>query len=68
MEDLLDRSPEVLRERDRQRERRRVALVLDRVDRLARDVHRRPELLLRESALGAQVPDLVLHLVDGKLA
>jgi hypothetical protein len=46
MEDLLYLRAEVTGERDRQRQRGRVALLLDRVDRLARDVHRLTELLL----------------------
>src|SRR3954467_8305995 len=66
MEHVLHGHPEVPRERHRQRQRRRVALLLDRVDRLARDVHRLRELLLRELALGAEAADFVAH--DVKLA
>src|SRR3954463_15633297 len=61
MEDLLDGLPEVARERDRQRQRRRVALLLDGVDGLARDVHRPRERLLRELPVGAEGTDVVLH-------
>src|SRR3954470_16309695 len=61
MEDLLDGLPEVVGERDRQRQRRRVALLLDGVDGLARDVHRLRERLLRELPAGAEGADVVLH-------
>src|SRR3954463_4094584 len=61
MEDLLDRLPEVARERDRQRQRRRVALLLDGVDGLARDVHGLSERLLRELPVGAEDADVVSH-------
>src|SRR3954465_3765457 len=61
MEDLLDGLPEVVRERDRQRQPRRVALLLDGVDGLARDVHRLRERLLRELPAGAEGADVVLH-------
>src|SRR3954451_22303078 len=46
MEHLFDGRVEVLGERHRQRQRGRVALLLDRVDRLARDAHGLGELLL----------------------
>src|SRR5690348_10545781 len=62
MEDLLDGLPEVARERDRQWQRRRVALLLDGVDGLARDVHRLRERLLRELPVGAESADVVSHL------
>src|SRR5215213_8478639 len=68
MEDLLYVHAEVAGERDGERKRRAVALLLDRVDRLAGDVHRRAELLLREPALRAQLLDTVVHRGDGKLA
>src|SRR3954454_6952261 len=61
MEDLLDGLLEVARERDRQGQRRRVALLLDGVDGLARDVHRFRKRLLRELAAGAERADVVLH-------
>src|SRR4051794_8955560 len=61
MEDLLYVRAEVAREREGEGQRGRVALFLDRVDGLARDVHRLPELLLREATLRAEVPDTVVH-------
>ena len=61
MEHLFYGRVEVSGERDRQRERRRVALFFDRVDRLARDVHRLGELLLRQRVRRAEVSHLVLH-------
>src|SRR4051794_35559074 len=57
MEDLLYSGAEVPGERDRQRQGGRVALLLDRVDRLARHVHRLAELLLGEPALVPQFLD-----------
>src|SRR4051812_25221700 len=68
MEDLLDWLVEVASQRDGQRQRGRVALLLDRVDRLPRDAHRLPELLLGEAACVAELADLVSHGVNGKLA
>src|SRR3954467_8855616 len=61
MEDLLYVRAEVAGERDGERQRRGVALLLDRVDRLAGHVHRRAELLLRKAALRAQLLDTVVH-------
>src|SRR3954468_19492428 len=61
MEHVLHGSLEEARERDGQRQRRRVALLLDRVDGLARDVHGLPELLLRELARRTQGADVVAH-------
>lgn len=63
IEYLLYGLVEVTRERDRQREGGCVALRLDRVDRLPRDVHLRRQPLLGEAARGAQSSDLVLHLL-----
>src|SRR5829696_8997753 len=61
MEDLLYVRAEVARERDGERQRGGVALLLDRIDGLARDGHRLAELLLGEPALGAQLLDTVVH-------
>src|SRR3954447_12594805 len=61
MENLLYVRAEVAGERDGERQRGRVALLLDRVDRLAGDGHRLAELLLREAALGPQLLDTVVH-------
>src|SRR3954466_10790843 len=61
MEDLLYVRAEVAGERDGERQRGRVALLLDRVDRLAGDGHRLAELLLGEAALGPQLLDTVVH-------
>src|SRR3954447_6473631 len=61
MEDLLYVRAEVAGERDREGQRGRVALLLDRVDRLARNGHRLAELLLGEAALGPQLLDTVVH-------
>src|SRR4249919_2285901 len=49
MKDLIHRSTEEPRECDGQGKRRGVALLLDRVDRLARDAHRLRKLLLGEA-------------------
>src|SRR5438093_4861524 len=49
IEDLLHRSLEVPGERDRERQRRRVALLLDRVDRLPGDACRLCQVLLGET-------------------
>src|SRR5688572_9202709 len=59
MEDLLDGAAEVPGQSDRERERGRVALLLDGVDRLAGDAHRLAELLLGERLVGPQGPDFV---------
>jgi hypothetical protein len=67
IEDLLHRTPEEARESQRKRQGRRVPLLLDRVDRLARDVDGLGQLLLRESSLGPERPDVVSHR-DVKLA
>src|SRR4051812_30370282 len=67
MEDLLHARPEEARQRDGQRQGRRVALFLDGVDGLARDGHGLRELLLREARLGPEGLDLVAH-DDVKLA
>src|SRR5262249_22052722 len=61
MKYLLNRFAEEARQRDREGQGRRVALDLDRVDRLARDVHLLRQLLLGEAAFGAQSSDLVPH-------
>src|SRR5215207_2161756 len=61
MEYLLYGLVEEARERDRQRQRRCVALLLDRVDGLARDVHRLRELLLGELPVGTEMSDFVAH-------
>src|SRR5262249_1472638 len=63
IEHLLLRSPEEPCEREGERQGRGVALLLDRVDRLPRDVHRLGELPLRETELGPQLPDQVPHRV-----
>src|SRR3954451_16603620 len=60
-EDLLYVRAEVAGERDGERQRGRVALLLDRVDRLAGDGHRLAELLLGQAALGPQLLDTVVH-------
>src|SRR5262245_7170302 len=63
MKYLLYGSVEVTREGDRQWKRRRVALGLDRVDRLARDVHLLGEPLLGKPQIGAESSNLVSHLM-----
>src|SRR5512132_887879 len=67
MKYLLNRFAEVARQGERQGKRRGVALRLDRVDRLARDVHLLGEPLLRELLLTTQSSNFVLHR-DVKLA
>src|SRR3954453_1982450 len=66
MEHVLHGPLEEARQRDGQRQRRRVALLLDGVDGLARDVHRLRELLLGELARRAEGTNVVAH--DVKLA
>src|SRR4051812_13762979 len=61
MEHLFNGRLEVSGERDRQRQRGRVALLFDRVDRLARDVHGLGELLLGQPVGLAQGSHLVVH-------
>src|SRR5262249_58980264 len=64
IEYLLHRLAEKPSQGDRERKRRRVAVLLDRVDRLAGHLHLQSELPLRQSALRAQMPDDVLHRPD----
>jgi hypothetical protein len=66
IEHLLDRCREVPRERQRERQRGRVALRLDRVDRLPRDIDRGRELPLRQPTLGSQLAHPVLHLAGAR--
>jgi hypothetical protein len=61
MKDLLYWSAEVAGERDRERERGRVALLLDRVDRLAGDAHGLAQLFLGETHRRPQRSNFVLH-------
>src|SRR6476620_4880488 len=67
MEHLLDRQLEVAGQGDRQRQRRRVLLRLDRDDRLPRHPHRQAQLGLAEGPCTSKLPDLVSH-DDVKLA
>ena len=60
-EDVLDAPVEDTRDREGERKARVVALVLDRVDGLARDGEVLGELGLRPVALGAQDAEAVLH-------
>src|SRR5262249_53390197 len=53
IEHLLHRRSEEAGQRERERQRRRIALLLDRVDRLPRDLDRRRQLTLREPALAS---------------
>src|SRR4051812_25103524 len=61
MEDLLNGLAEEAGERDRQRKRRRVALLLDGVDGLARHVHGLRQLLLGELVRRSEASDVVAH-------
>src|SRR5947209_5284633 len=63
IEHLLDRDPEKPGEREGERQRRGVALVLDRVDGLARHSHRLRQLALGQVLLNPQRTHLVLHLL-----
>src|SRR5947209_18302100 len=63
IEHLLDRDPEKPGEREGERQRRGVALVLDRVDGLARHPHRLRQLALGQVLLNPQRTHLVLHLL-----
>src|SRR5262249_37820887 len=61
IEYLLHRRSEEPGQRERERQRGRVALLLDRVDRLARHAHRLGQLPLRQTAVGPQLSDQVPH-------
>src|SRR5262245_18049809 len=61
IEHLLHRAPEESGKGKRERQRRRVALLLDRIDRLPRHLDRRSELTLREPALASQLTHPILH-------
>src|SRR5579864_9465854 len=61
IENLLHRPLEVPCQRDRKWERGRVALGLDRVDRLPGNLHRRAELRLSETSTASQSGDPVSH-------
>src|SRR6476619_3773319 len=63
IEDLLNGTGEEPREGDRERQRRRVAAGLDRVDRLPRDAHLGGEPALGQARRRAQLSDEVLHAV-----
>src|SRR4051794_21108180 len=63
MEDLLNGFAEEPCERERERERGDVAALLDRDDRLSRDVDRAGEVALRQLTCGPQLPDVVPHAV-----
>src|SRR5262245_10659126 len=67
VENLLHRSPEEARERDRERQRGEIPPLLDRHDRLTGHAHRGGQLDLREASLRPQLPDHVLH-CDVKVA
>src|SRR5262249_22542739 len=53
------------RQCDRERERGRVAVLFDRVDRLPGDIHLLGKLPLRQPTLAPQLSDEVLHSQDG---
>src|SRR6516164_144953 len=57
----LHRGLEESRQRQRERQRWRVAILLDRVDRLTRDAHLRGQLPLRQPALAPQIPHRIAH-------
>src|SRR6185312_3002095 len=59
IEDLLNGTGEEPREGDRERQRRRVAARLDRIDRLPRDAHLGREVALRQARGCAQLSDQV---------
>src|SRR5262245_25538962 len=61
MEHLLNGRLEVARERERERERGHVAPLLDRVDRLARDGHRRRQGALGQARRRPSLSHVVLH-------
>src|SRR3954447_1183815 len=61
MEYLLYPLVEESGKRDRERQRGRVPLRLDRVDRLARNLHDGGQILLRKAAGRPKVSDLVFH-------
>src|SRR6516165_3362046 len=61
IEHRLNRGLEESRQRQRERQRWRVAILLDRVDRLTRDPHLRGQLPLREPALAPQLPHRIAH-------
>src|SRR5437763_1616273 len=76
IEHLLNGGFEVAGEGERERQRGCVALLFDRIDRLARDLHRFRELALGETPQGSQLANGVAHprpflsslLVSGKVA
>src|SRR6516225_5826519 len=61
IEHRLNRGLEESRQRQRERQRWCVAILLDRVDRLTRDAHLRGQLPLREPALAPQLPHRIAH-------
>src|SRR5262245_57936540 len=61
IEHLLHCGTEETRERQGERQRRRVLARLDRVDRLPRDLERRAELGLRQPPRHSSLPHVVLH-------